>query len=191
MVNYKNYQQVLDLTVGPKSYRGEAVNKVAKNANRRRHSNVCSLRKRTRTGCLTCRRRKKKCDEERVGGKCQACARNFLECSWPHPESPVNSKKDKTSKSVASTPKEHEKPLFNVYPSPVLTPVTDDMHEISDGDKSPYIPQSPLLELESDRNSIVEDCSDLNNLKEPKFIITSFDCDNELYQIPSSKILAT
>jgi hypothetical protein len=36
---------------------------------------------RTRTGCLTCRLRKKKCDEEKP--HCRACKRNKLDCSWP------------------------------------------------------------------------------------------------------------
>ena len=36
---------------------------------------------RTKTGCLTCRRRRKKCDETRPA--CQGCRRNFLCCQWP------------------------------------------------------------------------------------------------------------
>ena len=36
---------------------------------------------RVRTGCWTCRRRKKKCDEARP--KCGGCTRNRLSCSWP------------------------------------------------------------------------------------------------------------
>ncbi|KAL5358952.1 fungal-specific transcription factor domain-containing protein [Aspergillus floccosus] len=36
---------------------------------------------RTRTGCLTCRQRKKKCDETKP--LCKACERNKLDCSWP------------------------------------------------------------------------------------------------------------
>lgn len=36
---------------------------------------------RTRTGCFTCRKRKKKCDE--MGPSCSGCARNFLKCVWP------------------------------------------------------------------------------------------------------------
>lgn len=36
---------------------------------------------RVRTGCLTCRRRKKKCDEARP--ICRGCERNDLDCSWP------------------------------------------------------------------------------------------------------------
>ncbi|KAK4500846.1 hypothetical protein PRZ48_009038 [Zasmidium cellare] len=37
--------------------------------------------KRTKTGCFTCRKRRKKCDETRP--KCGACSRNDLRCSWP------------------------------------------------------------------------------------------------------------
>lgn len=36
---------------------------------------------RVRTGCLTCRRRKKKCDEQKP--RCKGCSRNDLDCSWP------------------------------------------------------------------------------------------------------------
>lgn len=36
---------------------------------------------RVRTGCLTCRRRKKKCDEARP--ICAGCQRNDLGCQWP------------------------------------------------------------------------------------------------------------
>lgn len=37
--------------------------------------------KRTRTGCLTCRKRRKKCTEEKPN--CRACVRNHLTCIWP------------------------------------------------------------------------------------------------------------
>lgn len=36
---------------------------------------------RSRSGCLTCRRRKKKCDE--TPGRCRACRRGGLDCHWP------------------------------------------------------------------------------------------------------------
>lgn len=41
--------------------------------------NVKSLQ-RTRTGCLTCRHRKKKCDESHPS--CAGCRRNTLDCQW-------------------------------------------------------------------------------------------------------------
>lgn len=39
---------------------------------------------RVRTGCLTCRSRKKKCDEARP--ICTGCKRNGLNCTWPQPK---------------------------------------------------------------------------------------------------------
>lgn len=36
---------------------------------------------RTRSGCFTCRKRKKKCNEH--SPVCSGCARNFLQCVWP------------------------------------------------------------------------------------------------------------
>lgn len=38
---------------------------------------------RTRSGCLTCRRRRKKCDEKKP--RCCNCDRNGLSCTWPSP----------------------------------------------------------------------------------------------------------
>lgn len=37
---------------------------------------------RVKTGCLTCRQRRKKCDERKP--VCTGCTRNFLECDWPN-----------------------------------------------------------------------------------------------------------
>ncbi|GAA5951986.1 hypothetical protein JCM3765_005160 [Sporobolomyces pararoseus] len=39
---------------------------------------------RTRNGCLTCRARKKRCDEQRP--QCNGCSRLALECKWEDPE---------------------------------------------------------------------------------------------------------
>ncbi|KAL3483594.1 fungal Zn binuclear cluster domain-containing protein [Aspergillus germanicus] len=41
----------------------------------------CSAKLRTRTGCLQCRKRRKKCDEVRP--RCSGCTRNSLACEWP------------------------------------------------------------------------------------------------------------
>ena len=48
--------------------------------------NRCSSKRslahvRTKTGCLTCRERRKKCDE--IKPTCSGCARNFIDCKWP------------------------------------------------------------------------------------------------------------
>ncbi|SCV06245.1 LANO_0H25290g1_1 [Lachancea nothofagi CBS 11611] len=39
--------------------------------------------RRSKNGCLTCRNRRKKCDE--VKPQCSGCARNMLDCNWPSP----------------------------------------------------------------------------------------------------------
>lgn len=44
--------------------------------------NTTPTKTRSRTGCLTCRKRKKKCDEL-LYPECQNCQRKNLECTWP------------------------------------------------------------------------------------------------------------
>ncbi|PHH90454.1 hypothetical protein CDD83_3629 [Cordyceps sp. RAO-2017] len=51
---------------------------------------------RSRTGCFTCRRRKKKCNEEKP--VCSGCRRNKLDCRWPA---------DSASSSVSSPAARH------------------------------------------------------------------------------------
>ena len=71
---YKDYQKVINLAVK---------NKPNFKRKSSRTDPGYEVKRRTKTGCLTCRRRKKKCDEEKSGGRCQACIRNFLNCTWP------------------------------------------------------------------------------------------------------------
>ncbi|KKA01261.1 hypothetical protein D499_0AJ00280 [Hanseniaspora uvarum DSM 2768] len=40
-------------------------------------------RKRTKSGCFTCRFIKRKCDEEKIEGKCKTCYNAFIDCFWP------------------------------------------------------------------------------------------------------------
>ncbi|GAA6034072.1 hypothetical protein JCM8097_000677 [Rhodosporidiobolus ruineniae] len=45
-----------------------------------------STGRRSRSGCLTCRSRRKKCDEKRVeGGRCERCFLASYRCEWPAP----------------------------------------------------------------------------------------------------------
>lgn len=173
-LNYKTYQQVLDLATEK-----VRVTKATK-------PEVCA-KKRTKSGCLTCRRRKKKCDEEKVGGKCQACIRNFLDCCWPgevaneHPETevvgsvvadtsePVSVKTEKTpAKSTGAS----------AYPSPLLSPQAEaaDDH----GDIKP-------IELPSPRVKKVTKPTKKRAARKAKapaqFIVTSFDLDRALCQV--------
>ncbi|KAL3958094.1 hypothetical protein ACCO45_008672 [Purpureocillium lilacinum] len=52
---------------------------------------------RSRTGCFTCRRRKKKCNEEKP--ICSGCKRNKLDCRWPT-EAPSSSSLSTSSSST-------------------------------------------------------------------------------------------
>ena len=56
---------------------------------------------RSRTGCFTCRRRKKKCNEEKP--VCSGCKRNKLDCRWPT-ESPSTSQIRANKGSVSRSP---------------------------------------------------------------------------------------
>ncbi|ANZ77153.1 BA75_03690T0 [Komagataella pastoris] len=46
------------------------------------NNNAAPVKKRVRTGCLTCRKKHKKCDENR-NPKCDFCTLKGLECVWP------------------------------------------------------------------------------------------------------------
>lgn len=109
--NYRSYQQVLNITVKPKTVKcGQAANSVKKSTTKPKRDES-QIKRRTKTGCLTCRKRKKKCDEDKVNGKCQACTRNFLECCWP----------EQTAASpITKTPICKKKELKCTTKSPVL-----------------------------------------------------------------------
>lgn len=53
-------------------------------ARKRSQWQVTQVKRRSISGCLACRRRRKKCDE--TWPTCKACVRNFLECTWPGDE---------------------------------------------------------------------------------------------------------
>lgn len=73
--------------------------------------------KKTRTGCLTCRQRKVKCDEERP--KCHNCIRLQLSCSYAKPvEQPgPSSRPDVSSSEPVSSPETEGSLLSTHYPS--------------------------------------------------------------------------
>lgn len=54
---------------------------------------------RSRTGCFTCRRRKKKCNEEKP--LCSGCRRNHLECTWPPENTTSQNRKTSTTAPAA------------------------------------------------------------------------------------------
>ncbi|OAQ97311.1 hypothetical protein LLEC1_00070 [Akanthomyces lecanii] len=57
---------------------------------------------RSRTGCFTCRRRKKKCNEEKP--LCSGCRRNHLECTWPTENNTTLQTRCKNASSTVSKP---------------------------------------------------------------------------------------
>lgn len=65
---------------------------------------------RTRSGCFTCRMRKKKCDE--IGPTCSGCSRNFLKCIWP--ESPTATLPKDFKISTCSDSSKHLQNLNNI-----------------------------------------------------------------------------
>lgn len=97
-MNYREYQQVMKLgasgkkeTCAVRSPLSSPVSspKLVPHCNNN-HNNYKIQKKtkitRSKTGCLCCRRRRKKCDE--VHPKCGGCTRNFLDCCWPEMSSP-------------------------------------------------------------------------------------------------------
>lgn len=66
--------------------------------------------KRSRTGCLTCRSRKKRCDETKCGTSqaCTECRRLNLLCKWP---APGTERKNRTKRDIECSHDEyyHEK----------------------------------------------------------------------------------
>lgn len=117
-LSYRSYQKVLNIALKPKATTSSCCKKATTttNTNTKKVSkpkrDESQIKRRTKTGCLTCRKRKKKCDEDKVNGKCQACTRNFLDCCWPDP----NAIKPKNKKQ-AQEPKPKSKPTEPLSPS--------------------------------------------------------------------------
>lgn len=176
MMNYKSYQQVLDLSghkkCSPKTRPVQTKETVAP-------------KRRTKSGCLTCRKRKKKCDEGREGGKCQACIRNFLDCCWPGEDS---SKKTECLSLKVVAKEEPVSPLLNVkpqvtpapqkgasaYPSPISSPKTAPVEEMKI--KSFSLPPIKMKVEKPQKKKAI-------SRAKSEFIVTSFDSLNALCQI--------
>lgn len=182
-MNYKNYQQVVCLnTKQPK---------VTKKQRTIRKPVSTTGKKRTKTGCLTCRKRKKKCDEEKIDGKCQACTRNFLQCCWPEAavaEAVASAPAPEITKTPMSSPT--ASPLA-AYPSP-KSPI--DLHS-DDEIKSLSLGSSnyKLVSRKEDPRKTPKTMADTaaaTEIKatknELKFIITSIDSHQELCQISAN-----
>ncbi|KAK6456782.1 uncharacterized protein RJT20DRAFT_134090 [Scheffersomyces xylosifermentans] len=72
---------------------------------------------RSRTGCLTCRKRKKKCDETSYP-ICQNCQSKSLECSWPQTKHELHKKLEEV-KYIDEDGRDHRNSLNPVEPTMV------------------------------------------------------------------------
>ncbi|CUS25184.1 LAQU0S31e00232g1_1 [Lachancea quebecensis] len=80
--------------------------------------------RRSKSGCFTCRHRRKKCDEARP--RCGGCTRNMLDCSWPssfiNEYSPALKNRDKDSNPTGSSvraPQDGLEKPFATMPRPL------------------------------------------------------------------------
>lgn len=183
-MNYKNYQQVVCLnTKQPK---------VVKKHRSIRKPASTSGKKRTKTGCLTCRKRKKKCDEEKIDGKCQACTRNFLSCCWPTPTATIDAFPVPQASEIVQTPLSSPTASpMSAYPSP-RSPTdlhSDDEIKSLSLDNSNYKLVSFKLEGRDVPKSKHKDAKEVQHRTdsaEQKFIITSIDSHHGLCQVSSN-----
>ncbi|WPK24004.1 hypothetical protein PUMCH_001258 [Australozyma saopauloensis] len=60
------------------------------------------MKRRCRTGCLTCRRRRKKCDESSYPS-CKNCSSNLLSCKWPESVTEARKKEIASFQSVLNS----------------------------------------------------------------------------------------
>lgn len=168
-MGYKDYQQVLNLSSTPKAKK--PLKKSAAVA-----APAAPVKRRTKTGCFTCRRRKKKCDMEKTDGKCQACIRNFLECSWPDAPTHIHTPQQKPCVPATPEPVKISKGA-EAYPSPVHSP-SSEYHSEGEEIKSFSLPQSKSYKI----TKASKTC-DKKSKEKTKFIITSFNVDNELCHV--------
>ncbi|GMM27763.1 hypothetical protein DAMA08_004790 [Martiniozyma asiatica (nom. inval.)] len=100
MSNYRQYQQIIKLASS--EYRPQDVTNcmVKKSATSPKNSLLKEKKKitRTKSGCFCCRKRKKKCDEQKPA--CSGCIRNNLECVYPDMEHIHKSSARKVKKSI-------------------------------------------------------------------------------------------
>lgn len=102
---------------------------------------------RVRTGCFTCRRRKKKCDEAKP--VCAGCARNKLSCAWP---TSISESTSTNSPRSPSLPGQNEQHASSSSSSSSSSPHPSDLLPVSPGDTSLYaelMEEPPLTDLQS------------------------------------------
>lgn len=190
---YKHYQQVINFNppttlsttrVGhtPTAKGSQQCHRVAK------AEKSGEKKRRTRTGCLSCRQRKKKCDEVRINGKCKACIRNFLPCCWPGEEAVA-------PKKLSLEPERLPQEGFSkIRVSDLCSPVEESHHEPREGSCSSQEPDcnsakeaypspagTPTMKSVTPSNEVSSMSLTLANTgKECQFVITSYNMKREL-----------
>ncbi|CCE83025.1 Piso0_002799 [Millerozyma farinosa CBS 7064] len=174
-MSYRAYQQVLRLD-----------NKESKTSRKIRGVKKPSVdcKKRSRSGCLTCRKRKKKCDEHVINGKCEGCSRNFLACCWPTDGA-------RTLSSPEAATSEGSMPSFDSSPaaSPCLSPKSPCSEAAPGSPGSPSLvpmgqftlPKNYSYKLQSEHSPL----SVPKSMSQPTFIVTSLAADTGLYSMPT------
>lgn len=144
-LSYRSYQKVLNIALKPKATTSSCCKKsttttTTTNTHTKKvvkpKRDESQIKRRTKTGCLTCRKRKKKCDEDKVSGKCQACTRNFLDCCWPDTNA-IKPKNKKPQPQLQET-EQSSSPIREVT-SPIIRPKKCDINYI-------LHPEQPKLE---------------------------------------------
>lgn len=102
-------------------------------------------RLRSKRGCLTCRRRRKKCSEDRP--KCRDCSRHDLRCTWPEDQSqsPAMFSSPTSSSEVdvnAATPQSQ---VLSLWASP--SPSQEQLHRHAEGGSLKLCPSPPYRPL--------------------------------------------
>lgn len=92
---------------------------------------------RSRTGCFTCRRRKKKCNEEKP--ICSGCRRNRLECTWPTENNNLLQVRGKGTSNVEKAAGQQDQPKSQEQHHPRPPPASHH-HPASPLGPAPYQP---------------------------------------------------
>ncbi|CCG23212.1 Zcf3 predicted zinc-finger protein [Candida orthopsilosis Co 90-125] len=145
--SYRSYQRVLNISVKPSSLSLSPSTRKTKASSikvTKPRKDDSQIKRRTKTGCFTCRKRKKKCDEDRVNGKCQACTRNFLECCWPEP---------------AATNQDSRKELKAGIKSPTVKSTKCDINSLLSSPINQEAPLSPEITMKSMPSAVKQDAN--------------------------------
>lgn len=197
-MSYKDYQQVLNLS-SPIPAKTAVSKKCTPKKDSSANINHTPVKRRTKTGCFTCRRRKKKCDMDKVDGKCQGCIRNFLDCCWPEVKgndakrhsheatvtipSSIESSPELVKPEIIKVEQENIIKGANAYPSPISSPQLGYKSDNEDI-KTLVLPAASTKNYKIYKpTSKIQSIATSPKTKVTKFIITTFNSENELCQV--------